>query len=179
MPVPKAQFCNTASGVLIVNKRVLLLKHKKIGTWLTPGGHVEKDEFLHEAAEREFFEETGLRVKTINHPSSQFNFSEEAGNNPFHPVPISINLHWISRKNYQNRLAGKKTKEKQWPKGCEQHLNFQYLLAGDVDLSTLKKNKESEKLAWFTLEEIKNIATQEIFEQVRAELVLAFKLSAN
>jgi len=179
MEEPKAQFCYTASGVLIVNKRVLLLKHKKLGTWLTPGGHVEKGEFLHEAAEREFFEETGLRVKAISHPVFQLNVDEQGTDSHFHPVPISINLHWISRKNYQNRLAGKKTKEKKWPKGCEQHLDFQYLLASEVNLSSLKKNDESEKLAWFTLQEIKKMSTQEIFEQVRAELMLAFKLSAN
>lgn len=179
MAEPKAQFCNTASGVLIVNKRVLLLKHKKLGTWLTPGGHVEKGEFLHEAAEREFFEETGLRVKAISHPAFKINLDEQNSHSHFHPVPISINLHWISRKNYQNRLAGEKTKEKKWPKGCEQHLDFQYLLASEVNLSSLKKNDESEKLAWFTLQEIKKMSTQEIFEQVRAELMLAFKLSAN
>lgn len=175
----KPHFCYTASGVLLLNQQVLLLKHKKLKTWLTPGGHVEKGEFFHQAAEREFFEETGLRVKAISHPNFQINYQETGANSAFHPLPISINLHWISHKNYQYRLADQKIREKNWLKGCEQHLDFQYLLASEVDLSTLKKNNESEKISWFTCEQIKKMSNQEIFEQVRTELILAFKLSAN
>ncbi|MFA6814131.1 MAG: NUDIX domain-containing protein [Candidatus Pacebacteria bacterium] len=175
----KPQFCYTASGVLIVDQRVLLLKHKKLGTWLTPGGHVEEGEFLYQAAEREFFEETGLKVEAISYPSFNLDFLETRTNSCFHPVPISINLHWISKKNYQYRLAGQNKREKKWPKGCEQHLDFQYLLASEVDLTALKKNSESEKIAWFSLEEIKKMSDEEIFKQVRAELILAFKLKAN
>jgi 8-oxo-dGTP pyrophosphatase MutT (NUDIX family) len=174
----KPHFCYTASGVLIIKKRVLLLKHKKLGTWLTPGGHVEKGEFLHEAAEREFFEETGLQVRVISHPAFKVDFTDKDDHISFHPVPISINLHWISRKNYQYRLAGKKKTEKKWSRGCEQHLDFQYLLNSKVNLSSLQKNNESEKISWFTLKQIKDLSSQEIFEQVRAELILAFKLSA-
>ncbi len=168
----KPQFCYTASGVLIIDERVLLLKHKKLKTWLTPGGHLEEGEYLHQAAEREFFEETGLKVKAISPPD--FNQKNEDGS--FHPVPISVNLHWISKKNYQFRLTGQKKREKNWLKGCEQHLNFKYLLASDVDLSALKQNNESEKIDWFTLSQIKKMPKQEIFEQVRSELILAFKL---
>ena len=174
----KPNFCHTASGVLIVDRQVLLLKHKKLGTWLTPGGHVEKNEFFYQAAEREFFEETGLRVKAISHSTFDLDFQSKAKDTSFHPVPISINLHWISKKNYQFRLAGLKKKEKNWLKGCEQHLDYQYLLASEVDLSTLKKNNESERIAWFTLNQIKKMSQQEIFDQVRAELILAFKLTA-
>lgn len=173
------RFCYTASGVLMVKNRVLLLKHKKLKTWLTPGGHVEKGEFFHQAAEREFFEETGLKVKAISHPNFNIDYKETEDNTSFHPVPISINLHWISHKNYQYRLASKKIREKKWPKGCEQHLDFQYLLASEIDLSTLKKNAESEKIKWFTLKQIEKMSNQEIFNQVRTELIFAFKLSAN
>jgi len=179
MPELKPQFCYTASGLLIIDRRVLLLKHKKLGTWLTPGGHVEKGEFFYQAAEREFFEETGLRAKTVSPPTFNQDFKETEIGSFFHPVPISINLHWISKKNYQYRLAGQKKREKNWLKGCEQHLDFQYLLANDVNLSTLKKNNESEKISWFNLEQIKKLSKEEIFEQVRAEIILAFKLTAN
>jgi ADP-ribose pyrophosphatase YjhB (NUDIX family) len=57
-------FCSTTyvtqkqSGVF----KTLLLMHKKLGVWLPPGGHVEENELPHEAALREVFEETGLRV---------------------------------------------------------------------------------------------------------------------
>ena len=40
--------------------RVLLVKHKRLGTWLPPGGEIEPDETPLQAAHRELFEETGL-----------------------------------------------------------------------------------------------------------------------
>lgn len=46
--------------------QILLVRHFRRGKhdfWAGPGGGVEGDEELHAAAEREAFEETGLRVK--------------------------------------------------------------------------------------------------------------------
>ncbi len=40
--------------------RVLLIKHKRLGTWLPPGGELDQDETPLEAAARELREETGL-----------------------------------------------------------------------------------------------------------------------
>jgi 8-oxo-dGTP diphosphatase len=40
--------------------RVLLIKHKRLGTWLPAGGEIEPGETPLEAARRELFEETGL-----------------------------------------------------------------------------------------------------------------------
>ncbi len=46
-------------------ERFLLVKHKKLGKWIQPGGHIELNEDPEEAAIRETFEETGLWVKLI------------------------------------------------------------------------------------------------------------------
>src|SRR5262249_42904604 len=40
--------------------RFLLIKHRRLGTWLPPGGEIEPGETPFEAAKRELFEETGL-----------------------------------------------------------------------------------------------------------------------
>ena len=48
------------------NQKFLMIKHKKVGKWLQPGGHLEKGEEPHEAAIREVFEETGINVKIIS-----------------------------------------------------------------------------------------------------------------
>jgi 8-oxo-dGTP diphosphatase len=57
--------CVVASGVLLKKGKVLLIRHRKLGVYLYPGGHVEKDETPVEAVIREFEEETGLRVEPI------------------------------------------------------------------------------------------------------------------
>jgi 8-oxo-dGTP pyrophosphatase MutT (NUDIX family) len=45
--------------------KVLLHLHRKLGMWLPPGGHIERDELPDEAAVREVLEETGIRVRLV------------------------------------------------------------------------------------------------------------------
>ncbi len=53
----------TASAIVVDERlRVLLHRHKRLGIWLQPGGHVEEGEDLHEAAMREVLEETGVHA---------------------------------------------------------------------------------------------------------------------
>jgi 8-oxo-dGTP diphosphatase len=56
-----------ACGCLIENGKLLLLRHKGIGSegffWNVPGGEPERGETLKQAVEREFLEETGVKVK--------------------------------------------------------------------------------------------------------------------
>lgn len=52
----------TASAVIIEEGHILLVHHRRIGAWLPPGGHIDDGELPHEAAIREVFEETGVRV---------------------------------------------------------------------------------------------------------------------
>jgi 8-oxo-dGTP pyrophosphatase MutT (NUDIX family) len=46
---------------------VVLVRHKRLGLWLQPGGHIEPGEMAWEAAVRESTEETGLIVR---HPAT-------------------------------------------------------------------------------------------------------------
>jgi 8-oxo-dGTP pyrophosphatase MutT (NUDIX family) len=55
----------TVAVFVVREGRVLLHWHRKLGMWLPPGGHIEKDELPDEAAVREVFEETGLRVELV------------------------------------------------------------------------------------------------------------------
>ena len=53
-------FCASAYIIDPETKKILLVKHKKYGRWVQPGGHIEHDEFPEEAAVREAYEETGM-----------------------------------------------------------------------------------------------------------------------
>ena len=56
----------TATGVVFneINE-ILLVKHKRFGVWLPPGGLLEENEAPHEAVVREILEETGIKVEII------------------------------------------------------------------------------------------------------------------
>jgi 8-oxo-dGTP pyrophosphatase MutT (NUDIX family) len=50
----------TASAFVISARGIVLLRHKRLGIWVQPGGHVDGDEAPLVAAIREVREETGL-----------------------------------------------------------------------------------------------------------------------
>ncbi len=56
----------TVAVFVVREKKVLLHRHRKLGMWLPPGGHIEENELPDEAAVREVFEETGLRVELVS-----------------------------------------------------------------------------------------------------------------
>jgi 8-oxo-dGTP pyrophosphatase MutT (NUDIX family) len=51
----------TGSAIVVGLGGVLLHRHKRLGLWIQPGGHLEPGESPWEAARREAAEETGLR----------------------------------------------------------------------------------------------------------------------
>jgi 8-oxo-dGTP pyrophosphatase MutT (NUDIX family) len=52
----------TGSAIVVGPRGVVLLKHKRLGLWLQPGGHVDPGETPWDGALREAHEETGLEV---------------------------------------------------------------------------------------------------------------------
>jgi len=62
------QFCASAFIIDPNTLKILLVKHKKFEKWVQPGGHIEENETPEEAAVREAFEETGIRVRLLGAP---------------------------------------------------------------------------------------------------------------
>jgi 8-oxo-dGTP pyrophosphatase MutT (NUDIX family) len=55
----------TVAVFVVWEGKVLLHRHRKLGMWLPPGGHIEENELPDEAAVREVWEETGVRVELV------------------------------------------------------------------------------------------------------------------
>jgi 8-oxo-dGTP pyrophosphatase MutT (NUDIX family) len=56
----------TSSAIVIGPRGVVLHRHKRLGLWLQPGGHIDPGEHPAEAALREAREETGLEVSLVH-----------------------------------------------------------------------------------------------------------------
>ena len=172
----QAKICLTASGCLIVNDRVLLVKHRKLNFWLNPGGHLEPNELPHLAAQREFEEETGLKVRTVNYSTLA-----ATDDSQYLPNPISTNLHWVSRQNFASRQQAEEQQlpfspEEKWPAGCEQHLNFIYLVEPVSGLKFSHHPEEVTDIAWFAKSKIDQLDT---IDNIKQEIRLAFRLMSQ
>lgn len=55
----------TVAVFVVCQGKVVLHRHRKLGMWLPPGGHIERDELPDEAALREVAEEAGIAVELV------------------------------------------------------------------------------------------------------------------
>lgn len=169
-----AKVCLTVAGVLIHENRILLVKHKKLGMWLNPGGHIEPNELPHQAAEREFWEETGVQVKAVPRgilfkPRAEVQMV---------PNPFLSDLHWVSKENYLARVENNPelAKHRKYSgRSCEQHLNFAYFVEPTAGVDFFQNQEETDGIAWFSLEDIDELETG---ESIKLEIKEAFRLSA-
>jgi len=78
----KIQFFIGVNPLVVRNKKLLLGHRKNVygdDTWGLPGGHLEFGESIEKCAERELFEETGMKCKNfvVNNIISQFQENEK------------------------------------------------------------------------------------------------------
>ncbi len=107
------------------NKKFLLIKHKKTGMWLQPGGHIERNEDPEEAAHREVFEETGLYINLMG---------KRFPRNQDFITPLAIQKDIINESHI--------------------HADFVYLGIPLENQSEKINHKETEGLNWFSVNEI-------------------------
>lgn len=113
----------TASAIVLGSRGVVLHHHKRLGTWLQPGGHVDPGEAPGDAARRETAEETGLAAR---HPQGQ-------------PRLLDVDVHELPRPCRPWARAV--------PPPCCVHVDLRYLLHAQGDPAP--PEGESPRVRWF------------------------------
>lgn len=62
--------------IAIKDQKILLVRHTYKSNWHLPGGGIKRKETLYEAASRELYEETGVKVDKLTLGDVYTNFSE-------------------------------------------------------------------------------------------------------
>ncbi len=134
------------AGVLIMSedgKKVLLVKHKKLGVWIYPGGHLEDNENPLECAMREAREETGASFEIMETDK----FRLEAVSARSTPLPLVIMKEQVPYKN-----------------GPHEHFDMIYL--GRAKSRDFKRNEESSDCKWFSRDSIDSIETYDNVKEI-------------
>lgn len=146
----------TATAFIVDSRnRTLLLRHKRLGRWMPPGGHVDPDETPENAAKRECKEETGLDVDIVGSAEDDL-FLKNPSEGRMLKKPIALLLENIPASAERNEPA-------------HEHMDFLYL-ARPVNEDQILSLAEEEggELRWFMRAEIEALDTgTEIFANVR------------
>ncbi len=125
----KRHFCASVFVINPKNKKILLVYHKKFNKWVQPGGHIEDDETPEEAALREVYEETGVKVQLLGR-----RFPREDD----YIRPLGI------QKNRNNR--------------GDIHIDIIYLAIPVNNIDTTVNVEENLDAKWFSRHELENIS---------------------
>jgi ADP-ribose pyrophosphatase YjhB (NUDIX family) len=136
----------TATCFIVNDDRVLLHFHKKLDKWLPVGGHIDRDELPHKAAEREAEEESGLKVE-IN---GREKLSDEVDKLP---RPDKVMLQDINNHH--------------------QHIDSVFFV--ETEEEEFESEEGIEEMAWFTDEEIRELDAAEEVKNHSLEALRKFR----
>ena len=117
------------TAFIVKGEEVLLVMHKKLGMWLPIGGHIELNEDLEEALEREIEEEAGVKVDVI----AERRVDCELEGVRSLPIPAQVQVEFIDEKHEHIDL-----------------IYFAKYLEGEEKLA----DSEHDEIRWFHVSEI-------------------------
>jgi 8-oxo-dGTP pyrophosphatase MutT (NUDIX family) len=136
----------TGSSLIVGRRGVILHRHKRLGLWLQPGGHLEAGETPWDAARRESSEETGLQ---LDWPGAGL---PGGGKSPVPPL-AHVDVHAGGR--------------------GHTHLDLRYLLAVRGDDEPAPPEGESQDVRWFRWDEAVAVADPGLSSFLRATAPVA------
>ena len=146
----------TASGY-IVNKdrtKVLMVFHKKLNVWVIPGGHLELNETPEAGAQREVFEETGIRATIIDSACQDLGLSGDKEQQMKTPYTMLSEL-----------IPGKGDKP------AHIHMDFIYLGYVDEDESLVGQEAEVSDVKWMSFDEVMAVETFDSVKKITRAIV--------
>ena len=141
----------TSTGLVFnENREILMIKHKKQGLWLPPGGHVDENELPCKAVVREVFEETNIVVQVLSSVPG-LDLSEKAQKE----LPLPLRIIYVDG-------AG--------------HIDLLYLCRA-VNIDYIPNKNEIDGIGWFSPEEAMKLDTYEEYIKSIESVISIHKLS--
>lgn len=130
-----------ATGYVVRDGKTLLIRHKKLGMWLPPGGHIDENELPDEAVVREILEETGLDAEIVSERRTE---ECERGVTYLH-VPNHVQLEDIPNH--------------------PQHIDLIYFCRAKSEAAPVISERETEGARWFSIEDLRSPGVREEVRQ--------------
>ena len=147
--------CMIAEVAIVLNGKILLMAHKKLGNWWYTGGHINKGELPEEAAIREGREETGIAVELINCGTQK----------GLQPKNRAITPLCIAKGDYS------------YAQGKHRHYEIIFLARPKNGSTLFRRNKkESTAMGWFAMSELSGL---EMTRHARSVSKMALKKAAE
>lgn len=144
---------STVSAFILLREgdelKVLLHRHRKLGLWFQPGGHVELDQNPWQAIAHEIRDESGYELEdllVLQTAAPLVALSEIS-----HPVPLLYRSH--------RYIAAE-------PAHFHTDATYGFLAKGRP--AKTPAEGESQELAWFTSDELNELTKETIHEDIRA-----------
>jgi ADP-ribose pyrophosphatase YjhB (NUDIX family) len=129
----------TATTYVVNDGATALHHHDRIGMWLPPGGHVDRDELPHEAALREVREETGLAGELVAE-------TDDIGSSTVEPLPQPQHVQLADVNVYDDHVG-------------HQHVDMVYYAVVDArEMDPAPGEAPAEEWEWITREELEREA---------------------
>lgn len=152
----------TVSGYIVHDNKILLLHHAKVGSWLTPGGHIELEEEPLESLWREMEEETGLSQKELTLVEVYGDHTYNPPSLDFHSFPLPFDFYVVNY--YENDPS-------------HQHIDLSYLLVSSSDAIRLEDGKAHD-IGWFSSDQIDTmVADKKMFKEMGIRTKWALQLA--